>query len=199
MSRYHEKMAELNSLDLNKAKAMSCVGCKVTYIPDNFAQTTEEMLVLEYDKVDRVYLVKRPGKPVQRFDLIQLFKSNKSTFAQKWAFDDPLFLEYTEETANEKKSRKAAVEAVQKIKRSAEPEEKIEDIGPSPRRPSRRPRSINPGWSCGICMEEDATYVTLQPCGHAPFCTDCAATLMNHANCPICRKHITGTQRIFFS
>ena len=183
--------------ELKKAKAVSFVGCKVTYLPDKFAQTTEEMLVLEYDDVATVNVIKRPGKPVQLCDVVRLLKDKPSAHVEKWAPDDPLFLEYTEETANEKKSRKAAVEAVEKIKRGAEPQEEIEDVGPSP----RRRRSTRPavGLSCGICMEEDCAFVALKPCGHAPFCNGCAATLMNSANCPMCRNDITGTQRIFFA
>ena len=147
--------------ELKKAKAVSFVGCKVTYLPDKFAQTTEEMLVLEYDDVATVNVIKRPGKPVQLCDVVRLLKDKPSAHVEKWAPDDPLFLEYTEETANEKKSRKAAVEAVEKIKRGAEPQEEIEDVGPSP----RRRRSTRPAveLSCRICMEEDCAFVALKP------------------------------------
>jgi hypothetical protein len=182
--------------DLKKAKAMALPGCKVTYLPDKFAETTEELLVVGYDAVAVVNMVKWLGKPVQCYDVVRLLKENPSAHVAKCAPDDPLLLKYTEETVDENKSRKAAVEAVQKIKRGADPEEEIEDVGPSPRRRrSTRPAAL----SCGICMEDKDAYVALQPCGHAPFCTGCAATLMNDANCPMCRAHVTGTQRIFFS
>ena len=116
--------------ELNKAKAMSYVGCKVAYLPDKFAETTKEMLVLCYDAVAMVNMVKQLGVPVQHYDVVRLLKENPSAHIEKCAPDDQLFLEYTEETANEKKSRNAAVEADQKIKRGAEPEEEIEDVGP---------------------------------------------------------------------
>ena len=180
--------------DLKKAKAMTLAGCKVTYLPDKFAETTEELLVVDFDAVAVVNMVKWLGKPVQCYDVVRLLKENPSAHVAKCAPDDPLLLEYTEETANEKKSRKAAVEAVENIKRGAEPEEEIEDVGPSP----RRRRSTRPagGLSCSICMEEDCAFVALQPCGHTPFCNGCAATL---ASCPMCRSHVMGTQRIFFA
>ena len=129
--------------ELNKAKAMSYVGCKVAYLPDKFAETTKELLVLCYDAVAMVNMVKQLGVPVQHYDVVRLLKENPSAHIEKCAPDDQLFLEYTEETANEKKSRNAAVEADQKIKRGAEPEEEIEDVGPPERKRVRRDVSIN--------------------------------------------------------
>ena len=46
-----------NMAELNKAKAISYVGCKVTYLPDKFAETTKELLVLGYDAVAMVNVV----------------------------------------------------------------------------------------------------------------------------------------------
>ncbi|KAI8489823.1 Baculoviral IAP repeat-containing protein 2 [Branchiostoma belcheri] len=48
---------------------------------------------------------------------------------------------------------------------------------------------------CKICMEEDAVIVFL-PCGHFAVCQTCSATL---CDCPICRKQIDGTVRVFMT
>ena len=124
---------------LKKATAMSCVGCKVKYVIDESAETTEEMLVVGFDSVVKQNIVKWLGKPeVQFCDVPRLLKKKPFAHVHNCAFDDPLFLEYTKETANEKKSRPAAVDAAQKIERDVErdalPEEEIEDVGPPARK-----------------------------------------------------------------
>ena len=48
---------------------------------------------------------------------------------------------------------------------------------------------------CKICMDKPLTNVALRPCGHIVFCEDCTENLPR--NCPICRKMIIDTLKIF--
>ena len=48
---------------------------------------------------------------------------------------------------------------------------------------------------CKICMDKPLTNVALRPCGHIVFCEDCIKNLPR--NCPICRKMIIDTLKIF--
>jgi hypothetical protein len=181
-----------------KGLAMSFVGCKVVYLPNNSATTTTSLLVVGYDEVAKESHVKQIGKPVSHFDLVKLVKKNRSVCVSTIACDDPIFLEYTVEMSSNGTCRKSAVDAANKIKRLAEPEEKNEEDGedevPPPRR--RRVRPHSNGNACRICFAEDTNLVLFNPCGHATFCVQCAASV---SACPICRSPVSGTQRIFFS
>ena len=48
---------------------------------------------------------------------------------------------------------------------------------------------------CKICMDR-ALAVALRPCGHVAVCEDCEEKLPK--KCPICRKSIVGTLRVYF-
>ena len=48
---------------------------------------------------------------------------------------------------------------------------------------------------CIICLDRSLTYA-VRPCGHLIACTDCAEKLPK--TCPICRRTISDTLRIFF-
>lgn len=57
-------------------------------------------------------------------------------------------------------------------------------------------RSANPSPSdCVICTDAVATHA-LVPCGHVPFCQQCAGTRL--PQCPICRAPIQQTVRLYF-
>ena len=81
--------------------------------------------------------------------MIKPVKPVKATFQRKDAWD----VRWSDDDEN-------AFAAMEKTKmvvyRGAEPEEEIEDVGPSP----RRRRSTRPagGLSCSICMEEDGHF-----------------------------------------
>jgi len=51
----------------------------------------------------------------------------------------------------------------------------------------------SPKQFCVIC-EEKFVEVALLPCGHLSFCSKCAEPLKQ---CPICRKDVTQTARIY--
>ena len=48
---------------------------------------------------------------------------------------------------------------------------------------------------CVICLDKPFTHA-LRPCGHLIACTDCAKKLPKE--CPICRRTISDTLKIFF-
>lgn len=50
--------------------------------------------------------------------------------------------------------------------------------------------------TCSICLVEPID-TALTPCFHASFCGGCAGMMVNSA-CPICRKPVNGSQRIYF-
>ena len=53
--------------------------------------------------------------------------------------------------------------------------------------------------SCVVCMNSAATHA-LVPCGHRIVCNGCASTVMEEGGtkrCPVCRKTVTGTLRIY--
>merc|ERR1712224_466591 len=50
--------------------------------------------------------------------------------------------------------------------------------------------------SCSVCLV-DPVDTALKPCFHASFCAGCAKMLI-HAPCPMCRKMVDGSQRIYF-
>ena len=52
-----------------------------------------------------------------------------------------------------------------------------------------------PIGKCVICLDKPFTHA-VRPCGHLIACTDCAEKLPNE--CPICRRTISDTLRIFF-
>ena len=47
---------------------------------------------------------------------------------------------------------------------------------------------------CKICMDKPLS-VALKSCGHIVVCTDCVDKLPR--NCPLCRKLIVGTLKIY--
>ena len=52
---------------------------------------------------------------------------------------------------------------------------------------------------CAICMDRPRDCL-LCPCHHLVTCHDCAKSLMNRRDfCPICRKEITETIRVYTS
>ena len=52
-----------------------------------------------------------------------------------------------------------------------------------------------PIGKCVICLDKSLTYA-VRPCGHLIACTDCAEKLPKE--CPICRRNISDTLKIFF-
>lgn len=48
---------------------------------------------------------------------------------------------------------------------------------------------------CKICMDKELA-ITFLPCGHLATCEECSKSL---SECPICRKHITNTVKVFWS
>ena len=183
-----------------KRKALSLQGTKIEYIPPKHATTTTSLLVLDYDPIDAVNMVKELGKTISRRDVVRLLKEFPSAVISKCSHEDPIFIEYSEETASAN-VRKSAVEASKKIKRDADDKDEIEDVGPPPRRPRGMPRAqqgSQNGTPCCVCWSEGDTYVALQPCWHTNFCLDCATSIQRGSGvCPICRAGITGTQRIY--
>jgi hypothetical protein len=45
---------------------------------------------------------------------------------------------------------------------------------------------------CTICLDQTATVATV-PCGHLAFCASCPTL----ATCPVCRRAVSSTQRVF--
>ena len=67
-----------------------------------------------------------------------------------------------------------------------------ETASPSP------PRAASGGdadGECVVCLERQA-QVAVIPCGHVCLCAECA---QQQGLCPICRSHICGRLRLFFS
>ena len=186
--------------DLRMAKAVSLTGSKIEYIPNKYASTTSAILVLDYDIVAKQNRVKSLGKPVQYRDVVRLLEEYPSAHVTACPADDALLVEYTSETAN-RKCRKAAVDAVEKVQRDSGPQDEIEDVDPPPRRRrSSRPSHGPSGLACCVCLSENVDFVALTPCFHTSFCTTCSTEMMRrNVNCPICRTHVTGTQRVFFA
>ena len=188
--------------DLRMGKAMSLTGTKIEYLASKYAASTSAIFVLDYDVVAKQNMVKSLGKPVQYRDVVRLLEEYPSAHVAACPADDALLLEYTSETAN-RKCRKAAVDAVEKIQRDSGAQDEIEDVDPPA--PPRRRRSSRPshgpsGPACCVCFSENVDFVALTPCFHTGFCTTCSTEMMRrNGNCPICRIHITGTQRVFFA
>ena len=190
-------MTTAASKELNEATAMSLVGVKVVWLDTNFSETTKSLLVVDYDPIAKLNLVKAEGMAVSRLNMVELLKSHPSAVVSTCEAEDPLLLEYSKVESSENGIRKSKSEASKKIKRLSEPQPEIPDEGPPPRR-SRGPR-VNPGrsnLSCAICFAEDADLVMFNPCSHVASCVTCAARLNR---CPICQGNVTGTHRIFFS
>ena len=190
-------MTTAASKELKEATAMSLVGVKVVWLDTKSSETTKSLLVVGYDPIAKLNLVKEEGMAVSRLDMVKLLKEHPSADVSTCGPDDPILLEYSMVESSESGVRKSKSEASKKIKRMSEPQPEIPDEGPPPRR-SRGPRII-PGrsnLSCAICCAEDANLVMFNPCSHATFCVTCAARF---DRCPVCRGNVTGTQRIFFA
>ena len=160
--------------------------------------TTKSILVVGFDPIAQLNLVMGLGTAVSRLDMVKLLKEHPSAEVSTCGPDDPILLEYSMVESSESGVRKSKCEASKKIKRLSEPQPKILDEGPPPRRRSRAFRII-PSRSnsmCAICYAEDSNLVMLNPCSHATFCVTCAARLNQ---CPVCRGIVTGTRRIFFA
>jgi len=56
-------------------------------------------------------------------------------------------------------------------------------------------RRLKEARLCKVCLDEDVSVAYI-PCGHIVTCVLCAAAL---DQCPLCRKNIKGTVRVFFS
>ena len=56
-------------------------------------------------------------------------------------------------------------------------------------------RRLREARLCKVCLDEEVSIAYI-PCGHIVTCVQCAAAL---EDCPLCRKLIKGTVRIFFS
>ena len=68
--------------------------------------------------------------------------------------------------------------------------EKVETELPLPRR-----HSLWTAPNCVVCLDKPLTHA-VRPCGHFIACTDCAEKLPKE--CPICRRIISDTLKIFF-
>ena len=56
-------------------------------------------------------------------------------------------------------------------------------------------RRLREARLCKVCLDEEVSMAYI-PCGHIVTCVQCAVAL---EDCPLCRKTIKGTVRIFFS
>ena len=61
--------------------------------------------------------------------------------------------------------------------------------------PLPRQHSLWTAPNCVVCLDKPLTHA-VRPCGHFIACTDCAEKLPKE--CPICRRTISDTLRIFF-
>ncbi|CAF0822157.1 unnamed protein product [Rotaria sp. Silwood1] len=52
----------------------------------------------------------------------------------------------------------------------------------------------NTDTTCTVCLERSRN-MTFIPCGHVATCDICSSNLVD---CPICRQHITGKQKLYF-
>ena len=191
-------MTTAASKELKEATAMSLVGAKVEWLDTKFSETTKSLLVVGFDPIAQLNLVMGLGTAVSRLDMVKLLKEHPSAEVSTCGPDDPILLEYSMVESSESGIRKSKCEASKKIKRLSEPQPKILDEGPPPRRRSRASRIIpsRSNSTCAICYAEDSNLVMLNPCSHATFCVTCAARLNE---CPVCRGIVTGTRRIFFA
>lgn len=61
-------------------------------------------------------------------------------------------------------------------------------------------RAPSEAVSCKVCMDRLIT-VALRPCGHACTCARCLLRLMDQrggaVQCPVCRRAVEGSQRVF--
>jgi len=65
---------------------------------------------------------------------------------------------------------------------------------------SREVETLKKSLTCSVCMVEEVSQV-LMPCGHVSCCNDCV-TKINQSypkTCPICRKKIINSQKVYFS
>ncbi len=56
-------------------------------------------------------------------------------------------------------------------------------------------RQLKESSVCKVCLDEAANIVFL-PCGHLVVCVTCSPAL---ERCPVCRKHIRGTVRVYLA
>ena len=52
------------------------------------------------------------------------------------------------------------------------------------------------GGTCVVCLTEPAVML-MRPCNHVCGCTGCARRLVRRP-CPMCRRNVTKTERVFF-
>ncbi|KAJ1625915.1 hypothetical protein T492DRAFT_1036114 [Pavlovales sp. CCMP2436] len=61
-------------------------------------------------------------------------------------------------------------------------------------------RAASDSLACKVCLERMVT-VSLRPCGHACTCAPCLLRLMDMGpgmpQCPVCRRTVEGSQRVF--
>ncbi|XP_033740227.1 baculoviral IAP repeat-containing protein 3-like [Pecten maximus] len=56
-------------------------------------------------------------------------------------------------------------------------------------------RKLKESHLCKVCLDKNSNTVFL-PCGHLTTCAECASSLIK---CPLCRKHIHGTVRVYLA
>ncbi len=65
---------------------------------------------------------------------------------------------------------------------------------------AEKPPAAGPSGRCSVCLEDLTIVYLFMPCGHASTCERCTNELrMRRSTCPICRKHIESTIRVFLS
>ena len=193
-------------MSLEDAKMLSLVGCKVIYITSKSASaTTNEFLVTGFDEIQHENVVIEVGTKPKYLNVSRFLRDNKSAIIQRPAPNDPLVLATS--VLNDGSLRKAKDTAAKKITRDvrtdkdAAIEEEVESLPPPRRRRRVASATANTSGECVVCLSEPAN-TAIKPCFHACFCALCAAKVVSEGaspTCPICRKGVTGTQRIFLA
>lgn len=57
---------------------------------------------------------------------------------------------------------------------------------------------MNTGSTCSICLQDNVDMY-FNPCGHTACSTCCEKTLISTNQCPLCRKTIDKTQKLYFN
>jgi lysyl-tRNA synthetase class I len=57
---------------------------------------------------------------------------------------------------------------------------------------------MNTGSTCSICLQDNVDMY-FNPCGHTACSTCCEKTMISTNQCPLCRKKIDKTQKLYFN
>ena len=203
------------------AHGMSLEGKTISYLKNKFSQGTTELLVLPYNCVQGANMVHEKGKARTFFcDLKKLMESHPSASVADLDGDDNELLtpEVCEALESGSKKRKAAVVAMEKMRKGPIPEDSEEDPEEDSEEDSEHhsehhseedpeedpeedsvddPPPRAPTSKCVVCMEEQAIFA-VKPCGHVCCCDVCIERMALVPKCPVCNQNSEGFMQLFF-